>query len=80
MLVELLERAKKVCSEHYNRVREPKFKTESVPVKMINKSLTEAKLINSSPKKVENVDWEDCIMLQYAQEDYPWPSEPTEFK
>lgn len=79
--LELMERVKKVCSEHYNRVREPKFKTESVPVKLLNKSLTEAELSNSSePKKVENVDWEDCFVLQYAQEDYPWPSEPSEFK
>jgi len=78
--VELMERVKKVCSEHYTHVREPKFKTESLPVKMLNKSLKEAELTNSTePKKVENVDWEDCIVLQYAQ-DYPWPSEPSEFK
>ncbi|KAF6147955.1 hypothetical protein GIB67_001530 [Kingdonia uniflora] len=69
--VELLERVKKVSTDCYKLEREHKFK-DSAPVKMLNDLLE-----GNSNDKLEDVDWEDVVVLQ---DDNEWPSQPFTFK
>jgi aminocyclopropanecarboxylate oxidase len=71
---ELLERVKKVCNDIY-KLREQGFK-ESKPVKALAE-LVEKEGEGLSPKKIQDMDWEDVFTLQ---DDLPWPSNPPAFK
>eukprot|EP01018_Ginkgo_biloba_P007269 Gb_08184 [translate_table: standard] len=76
----LLDSVKRVCSENYKLIREKEF-SESFPVKMLNNALVEAANNGSTePKKLDNVDWEDVFVINYMQESYVWPSEPSDFR
>ncbi|KAL5776847.1 hypothetical protein ACOSP7_009773 [Xanthoceras sorbifolium] len=68
---EVLERVKKVCSEHYELEREDDF-NNSKPVKTLN-DLVE----KNSAEKLESLDWEDVFLLT---DDNEWPSKTPGFK
>ncbi|GLJ28694.1 hypothetical protein SUGI_0565450 [Cryptomeria japonica] len=78
----LLEQVKHVCSVNYKEEREEKFMNESVPLKMLENALEEEAADSNSRelKKMDNVDWEDCFVIQYNQEEFAWPSQPSDFK
>ncbi|KAL5993115.1 1-aminocyclopropane-1-carboxylate oxidase [Asimina triloba] len=71
---ELLERAKKVCSECFQKEREELFK-DSKPVHMLNQLLQGKK--GTENWRLENIDWEDAFTLQ---DDNEWPSQLPEFR
>ncbi|KAI9201229.1 hypothetical protein LWI28_020486 [Acer negundo] len=68
---EVLERVKRVCSEHFKVEREEGF-NNSEAVKSLN-DLVEKK----SGEKLENLDWEDVFLLS---DDNEWPSTTPGFK
>lgn len=65
---EVLEKVKKVCSEYYKLEREENF----------NKSKA-VEALNTNNSKLENMDWEDVILL--SDDNYnEWPSKTPGFK
>lgn len=70
----LMERVKKVCSQHFKLNREHNF-NQSLPVKILNDA-TGAE----ANAKLDNVDWEDVFQVQEMEDTNSWPSEPTDFK
>ncbi|GLJ58150.1 hypothetical protein SUGI_1421440 [Cryptomeria japonica] len=71
---ELMDRVKKVCSEHYKLNREQSFNA-SLPVRLLSNALD-----SDNADKIENVDWEDVIQIHEMQETNSWPSQPSDFK
>lgn len=76
--VSLMDRVKKVCSQHYKLNREHNF-NQSPPVKILKEAM-EAEAKGNSHAKVDNVDWEDVFQVHEMQDANSWPAEPSDFK
>ncbi|XP_031505728.1 1-aminocyclopropane-1-carboxylate oxidase [Nymphaea colorata] len=81
--VELLQEVKRVCSEFYKMEREAKFK-DSAPFKKLEDLMegqdngrNEVANGHDSVNKIEDMDWEDTIILLDNNE---WPSKTHDFK